>query len=103
MKTYSKRDSQSNSRTQPMLLRIKPSYTTTVKIPQKYKSFFWDCPYGKVILEKFILRILQYGSFEEIKEVYRKYSQETLDIAFKYPCIKRGVKFWIKWWRENGI
>lgn len=103
MKTDNRSGAQPNSITQSGLLRIKPTYTTTVKIPQKYRPFFWDCPQGKVFLEKFILRILQYGRFKDIKWVYRKYPEETSDIAFKYPGIKRGVKFWIKWWRENGI
>ncbi len=103
MKTDSKRDSQSTSKIPQKLLRIKPTYTTTVKIPKEYKTFFWDCPQGKVFLEKFIMRILQYGRFEDLKWVYKKYPEETYDIAFKYPEIKRGVKFWIKWWGENGI
>lgn len=83
--------------------RIKPSHKAFVKIPEKYKLFFWDCSEGKVILEKFILRILQYGGFEDLKWLYRNYPEETYEIAIKYPEIKRGVKFWIKWWRENGI
>ncbi len=82
--------------------RIKPTYKAIVRIPKKYKPFFWDCPEGKVILEKFILRILQYGRFDDLKWIYKKYPEETCEIAFKYPEIKRGVRFWIKWWRENG-
>jgi len=80
--------------------RLKIEYKKKVKIPEKHKSFFWDCHDGSVILEKYILRILTYGNFEGIKELYNEYPEETFKIAFKYPEIKRGVKFWIKKWKE---
>lgn len=81
--------------------RVKIQYTEQVEIPQEFKKYFWDCPDGKTYLEKFILRILTYGSFEEIKRIYEKYPKETHHIAFKYPEIKRGVKFWIKLWKKE--
>ncbi len=82
--------------------RIKPKYTQTVRIPKKFKSLFWDCPNGKTYLEKFILRILNYGSFKDIKWLYKKYKNETFDIITRYDDIKKGVKFWIKFWAERG-
>lgn len=81
--------------------RIKPIYAQNIKIPKRFKSFFWDCPDGNVYVEKFILRILNYGDFEDIKYLYKKYPDETNYVAFRYPEIKRGVKFWIKLWKEK--
>lgn len=81
--------------------RIKIEYTTKVTIPKKYKSIFWDCE-KKTFLEKYILRILTYGNFKDIKDIYKKYPEETLNIAFKYPEIKRGIKFWIRLWKEQN-
>lgn len=81
--------------------RIKQKYFEKVSIPKRYKRFFWDHPEGKVYLEKFILRVLIYGDFEDIKMLYKKYPCQTLDIAFRYPEIKRGVKFWLRWWHER--
>jgi hypothetical protein len=83
--------------------RIKPKFLQKVKIPKKFKKFFWDCPNNKTYLEKFILRILQYGTFEDINSLYKKFPNETFHIAFKYPEIKRGVKFWIKLWKEREL
>ena len=80
--------------------RLKIDYKKKVEIPEKYKGFFWDCPDGSVILEKYILRILSYGDFEDVKEIYENYPDEVFKIAFKYPEIKRGVKFWIRRWKE---
>lgn len=82
--------------------RIRPEYTNQIGIPQGFKKYFWDCPDGKTYLEKFILRILTYGSFKEIKWIYERYPKETYNIAFKYPEIKRGVKFWIKLWKKKS-
>jgi len=87
-------------KTREKLERLKIEYRKKVEIPEKYKKFFWDCPAGSVFLEKYILRILNYGNFEEIKELYNRYPKETFKIAFKYPEIKRGVKFWVKRWKE---
>ena len=82
--------------------RIKLTYTRSVTIPERFTPLFWDEPEGKTILEKFILRLLNYGNFEEIKWVYDSYPDETYDIAMRYPDIRRGVRFWIKLWREKG-
>jgi len=81
--------------------RIKPVYTKIINIPKRYKMFLWDEPTGKTYIEKYILRILYYGDFEDIKYIYRKYPNETFNIAFRYPEIKRGVKFWIKLWKTK--
>jgi len=31
---------------------------------------------------------------------YKLYPEKTYNIAMKYPDIKRGVKFWVKRWRN---
>jgi hypothetical protein len=83
--------------------RIKPIYLEEIKIPKKFKVLFWDCPDGKTYLEKLILRILQYGTFEDIRLIYKKFPYQTYYVVFKYPEIKRGVKFWIKLWKEREL
>jgi len=85
------------------VLRLKPKFVEFVKIPKKFKPYFWDCPDNKTYLEKFIIRILTYGRFDEIKWVYKKYPQETYDVIMRYNEIKRGVKFWIKLWKEREL
>ncbi len=79
--------------------RIKIKYKQKIKIPEEFKKYFWDEPDGFTFLEKFILRVFKYGSFEEIRRVYDKYSSEAYDIGFRYPDIKRGIKFWLKRWK----
>lgn len=83
--------------------RMKPEYLQKVEIPEKFKTYFWDCSNGETYLEKFILRILTYGTFEEIKYIYNQFPEETYKIAFKYPEIKRGVRFWVKLWKEKEL
>jgi hypothetical protein len=83
------------------IIRIIPIYKKMINIPKKYKMFFWDEPTGKTYVEKYILRILYYGNFEDIKYIFKKYPKETYVIAFRYPEIKRGVKFWIKLWKTK--
>lgn len=56
-----------------------------------------------MILEKFILRILHYGNFEDIKWLYENYPEETYQVSMKYPEVKRGVRFWIRLWKEKGL
>ncbi len=82
--------------------RIKWKYTQKVPIPDECKSMLWD-EQGNAPLEKLIFRVLQYGNFDELQLIYSLYPQETTDIASRYPDIRRGVKFWIKYWNaKNG-
>ncbi|MCM8806521.1 MAG: hypothetical protein ABIN23_07190 [candidate division WOR-3 bacterium] len=83
--------------------RIRPIYKKRIKISRRFKAIFWDCPNGETYLEKFILRILKYGNFEEIKWIYDKFPEETYDVALRYPEMKRGVKFWIRLWKEKKL
>lgn len=36
------------------------------------------------------------------KWLYEKYPEETFDVALRYPEIKRGVRFWIRVWKEKS-
>lgn len=83
-------------------MRIKPDFTNKVFIPEQFKPLFWDCPNNSTYMEKFIKRILDYGNFEEIQWLYNTYPHETHIITFKYPDIRRGIKFWIKLWKNNS-
>jgi len=86
-------------KTRGPVLRIKWDYFQNVKIPDDFKIYLWDYK-EKASLEILILRVLNYGNFKEIRKVYNMYPSETEKIAFKYPNIKRGIKFWIKVWRN---
>lgn len=79
--------------------RIKWDYVSYIKIPNEFKMYLWD--YEKnAPLEMIILRVLKYGDFKDIRKIYSLFPEETYKIAFKYPQIKRGVKFWIKRWKN---
>ncbi len=80
--------------------RIKWDYFKKVKFSYKFKRYLWEYQ-NTAPLEILILRVLTYGNFEEIKRLYETYPEETYKIAFKYPEIKRGVKFWIKRWKNS--
>lgn len=75
--------------------RIKPKFLKKVKIAQKHRAFLWDYTDSKPSLETYLLRVLTYGDFEDIKQLCKKNPIETKDIAFRYPEIERGVKFWV--------
>ena len=87
-------------KTQGKARRIKWDYFNKVDIPEDFKIYLWDYK-EKAPLEILILRVLTYGNFEEIKKIYKLYPEETYKIALKYPEIKRGVKFWIKRWKNS--
>ncbi len=81
--------------------RIKWKYTQMVSVPKEWRVWLWD-EGEKAPLEKIIYRILTYGRFEDIRRVYKMYPKETYELAFRYPDIKRGVRFWIKVWHDEG-
>lgn len=76
-------------------MRIKLDYFDKIEIPEKFSRYLWDYK-EKAPLEILIFRILNYGSFEEIKVIFELYPDEIYKIAVKYHKIKRGVNFWIK-------
>jgi len=55
-----------------------------------------DGPPQKLNLKSFNLWRLQ-----KIKKIYTLFLDETYKVTFKYPEIKRGVRYWIKKW-HNG-
>lgn len=81
-------------------MRIKWDYFERVGIPERFSRYLWDYR-QEAPLEILILRVLKYGSFEEIKNIFELYPDETYRISMKYPEIKRGVKFWIKRWKSS--
>lgn len=84
-------------------MRIVPKFKEIVKVPKEFSKYLWDCPSKRSPLEKLILRVLNYGSFEEIKGIYQYYPEEVYDVVKKYPDIKRGVKFWVKKWHNGNV
>lgn len=66
--------------------RIKLVYSRPVDIPARMKDYFWDDYHGsrRTSLEKYIFRILIYGSTADIAEVAGAYPGETLDVVERY-------------------
>ena len=81
--------------------RLSWDYQEAVRIPVAYKQFLWDYPGKTAPLEMLILRVLIYGSFRDLQWLYKKYGEQAFVLAFKYPDIKRGVKFWLRKWHES--
>ncbi|GAB5047484.1 hypothetical protein [Thermodesulfovibrio sp. TK110] len=81
-------------------MRIKWNYFEKVRIPERFAKYLWDYK-EEAPLEMIILRVLKYGSFDEIEELFKLYPEETYKIAMKYPEVKRGVRFWIKRWKNS--
>jgi len=85
-----------------IIQRIKWDYEEKVKISEEFKIYPWE--YEKTApLEILIKRVLKYGNFEEIRKIYEMYPAEVYKISLKYPDTKRGVKFWIKRWKDSLI
>ncbi|MDI6713557.1 MAG: hypothetical protein QMD43_00840 [Thermodesulfovibrio sp.] len=83
-----------------IIQRIKWDYEEKVKIPEEFKIYLWE--YEDIApLEILIRRVLKYGNFEEIRKIYEMYPDKVYKIALKYPDTKRGVKFWIKKWKDS--
>jgi len=80
--------------------RIKWKYTQEVPVPEEWKVWLWD-EGAEAPLEKLIYRVLTYGKFEDIRKLYQMYPRETYELAFRYPDIRRGVKFWLKVWHNE--
>ncbi len=83
-------------------MRVVPKYKERVHIPEKYRRFLWDYPDGYAPLESFVLRVFKYGKFEDIKWIYDNYPDESYYVISTYPDTKRGVKYWIKRWKNEG-
>jgi hypothetical protein len=81
--------------------RILWNYKNQVRIPATYKQFLWDYPGKTAPLEMLVLRVLTYGSFRDLQWLYNKYGEQTYALAFKYPNIKRGMRFWLRKWHDD--
>ena len=80
--------------------RIKIVHSRSVPIPPRYRDYFWDDYHGRgeTTLEKFILRILIYGSTAHIAEVARAHPRETLEVIERYQDrlpVARGLRAFV--------
>ncbi|NWF52837.1 MAG: hypothetical protein HXY47_07125 [Nitrospirae bacterium] len=82
--------------------RIKWDFKENVEIPTMFKIYLWEYK-EQAPLEMLIKRVLQYGSFDEIKRLYEMFPEQTYTVTFKYPEIKRGIRFWIKRWKNSLV
>ncbi|MEO0139373.1 MAG: hypothetical protein ABIL16_03900 [candidate division WOR-3 bacterium] len=80
--------------------RIKWKYPQKVPVPKEWRVWLWD-EGPKAPLEKLIYRVLTYGKFQDIRKIYDMYPEETYELAFRYPDIKRGVRFWLNVWHDK--
>ena len=87
-------------RTTGKVERLKWDYFEKVDIPEKLRIYMWDCG-NDAYLEMLLLKTLTYGSFEDIKLIFELYPEQTYKIAFKYPEIPRGARYWVKLWKEQ--
>jgi hypothetical protein len=81
--------------------RIKVVHSRPVEIPARLKRYFWDDYHGskRTSLEKYIFRILVYGSAAEIAEVAEAYRDETLDVVERYRDVlplARGLRAFLR-------
>jgi len=79
--------------------RIKWKYMQKVPIPSTIKQLLWD-EQTVAPLEKIIMRVLQYGNYDEIKYIYGMYPEEVTEIVNRYTGLRRGVKFWVVYWNK---
>jgi len=80
--------------------RIKIVHSRFVPIPLRYKDYFWDDYHGRgeTTLEKFILRVLIYGSTAHIAEIARDHPWETLEVIERYQDrlpVARGLRAFV--------
>ena len=65
------------------------------KIPQKMKWLFWSYDIKSLDLEKdkdyIIAQVLNYGTWEDLKWLYKVYSEKEIEEVVKTP--RRGVWF----------
>lgn len=65
------------------------------KIPSKMKWLFWSYDVRSLDLKKdkdyIITQVLNYGTWEDLKLLYKLYSEKEIREVVKHPC--RGVWF----------
>jgi hypothetical protein len=58
-----------------------PKYRTKAAVPRSMKPLLWDeRGGGKAPLEKLILRVLIYGRFEELHQVYSRHPSQSFEM-----------------------
>ena len=81
-------------RTKGAMERTAWRFKQYVYVPKKHRRYLWDYS-TKAPLELYLLRVLSYGTFEDIKHVCKKYPQQCRHIIKNYS-LKRGVRYWVK-------
>jgi len=81
--------------------RIKPRYNTWVVIPEQLTRLVWDAMDGRAPLEEMVHKVLYHGDFSDIKTIFSLYPEVTFYVVNTYPDIHRGVRYWIRKWREQ--
>ena len=81
--------------------RIKIVYCRQVDIPARMKDYFWDDYHAsrRTNLEKYIFRVLVYGSTADIAEVASAYPDETFDVVERYYDripLARGLRSFLR-------
>ncbi len=82
--------------------RVRWKHLQRVPIPEKWQPLLWDHPEGTAPLEKLILRVLQYGTFADLQDLYHRYPEAVADVARRHAQeVPRGVHFWIRAWEHE--
>ena len=82
--------------------RIPMVYKDWVEVPAPFRKFVWSTLEGKVPLEDLFVKVLTYGRFEDIRELFRRYPRETRDVMERYADLRRGVRYWVRRWSREG-
>jgi hypothetical protein len=65
------------------------------KVPKQFQRVLWSYDINKMDLEKdkreIIIQVLNYGTWEDLKLLYKSYSEEEIKQVVKNP--RRGVWF----------
>ncbi len=78
--------------------RIVPKYKEWVVVPEEFRAVIWDAFRGESPLEEMVYKILLYGKFHHIRRAYELYPEVVKHVAFSYPEIHRGVRYWVRKW-----
>ena len=77
--------------------RVPWKHTREVPVPPEWRPWLWDHPEGRAPLEKLILRVLRYGTFEDLQKLMTLFPRETADTARRHrEELPRGVLFWVE-------
>ncbi len=88
-------------KTQGPCTRKSAVYKEWVIVPTRFASFVWDSFEGKTPLEELVHRVLVYGKFEDIRDLYHLYPDAVRHVGLTYPDVHRGVRYWIKEWSRE--